>query len=415
MINGYKLDNSGSIHLASRRKNYTNTFRISITLKTPVDKNCLQEAVNRMTGRFPTIIAGIRSGFFHYRVVSGRPPQVKQEQECLAPMTREKIKNCGVRVLYHENVITTEFFHSMTDGYGGMVVTCSIAAEYLRIKYSVFIPETDLILSPDSNISETELEDKYFTFAGKKAAAPDCQRAYLLSDSISETGIKTTHGKYQAADIINISHHYGVTVTTFLTAVLMCSILDIQQKHLQSSPALPPIRIMVPVNLRNIFHTTSFRNFSLYAIADANFEDFGQDDLSFENLVTTIDRQLAEQINAEHMAAAMAMNTKAEQFPLYRILPLPVKCAILRLSQRLFGERSSCMSLSNLGVISLPEQMECMIDGMEFALTPRIKSPYNCGVVSFGGIINITFSRRCANPELEKNFFDKLERIMKAV
>lgn len=103
-------------------------------------------------------------------------------------------------------------------------------------------------------------------------------------------------------------------------------------------------------------------------------------------------------------AAAMVMNTRAAGFPLYRAVPLSLKCMILRLAHRIFGERNSCISISNLGVISLPKDMDDFIESMDFMLTPRIQSSYNCGVVSYNGIISVSFSRICKEAELENVF-----------
>lgn len=112
------LDNSAIIHLAARQKNYTNSFRIVITLKEPVCGETLQKAVIRITRRFPTIIAGIRPGVFQYHVVPcTAPPRIRKEEACLSPMTDEEIRTCAFRVLYRENRIVTEYFHSLTDGY----------------------------------------------------------------------------------------------------------------------------------------------------------------------------------------------------------------------------------------------------------------------------------------------------------
>lgn len=84
---------------------------------------------------------------------------------------------------------------------------------------------------------------------------------------------------------------------------------------------------------------------------------------------------------------------------------------ILHLSHQIFGEGNSCISISNLGVISLPEVMNKYIEGIDFILTPRIKSSYNCGIISFNGIISLSFSRFCIESELEKVFFRKLQQI----
>lgn len=83
---------------------------------------------------------------------------------------------------------------------------------------------------------------------------------------------------------------------------------------------------------------------------------------------------------------------------------------ILGLIHTHWGEKNSCISVSNLGMIMLPEPMQKYIEQMRFLLTPRISSGYNCSVVSLNGKMYISFSRTCEKQVLEQIFFDKLEQ-----
>ena len=90
----YPLDNSGIIHLAVLKKGYSNSFRLSVTLTEMVDPQLLQEAVNIVTPRFPTIVAGIQSGFFRHWVVPVQaPPDIQLDCSCLAYMPTEQIRS----------------------------------------------------------------------------------------------------------------------------------------------------------------------------------------------------------------------------------------------------------------------------------------------------------------------------------
>lgn len=123
---------------------------------------------------------------------------------------------------------------------------------------------------------------------------------------------------------------------------------------------------------------------------------------------------LREQNTPEYMSALMAGNKTAAAFPLFRVLPLPLKLLLLRIANHICGERTSCISLSNLGIVELPEEMQEYVTGIDFLLTPRIKSPYNCGVVTYDGILSIHFTRCCQEPELETIFFSMLDQILKS-
>ncbi len=412
LSNSYPLDNSAMIHLAARRKNYTNGFRIVITMKETVCIETLQKAVNRITLRFPTVIAGIRQSFFKYHIVPNRiPPRVKEEKECLAPMTEKEIESCAFRVFCSGNRIVTEIFHSLTDGYGGMVITNTLVAEYLQLKYSISVPVTEMVLDVDCNAKKEELADDYFTYAGKKAKPPKHRNVYQIPGKAkSDYRVRTTTNIYMADTILNTAHYYGVTATTLFTAIMAASVMDIQYRYLAEGKRKKAVQIMVPVNLRKLFSSQTLRNFSLYALCCMETQN---EEKSFEELLCSVGDQLAEQTTKDYMEALMAMNTKAARFPMYQAVPLSLKCIILRLVHQLFGECNSCISISNLGTISLPEVLDDFIEGIDFMLTPRIRSPYNCGVVTFHGRISINFSRLCRNPELEEIFFNKLESVCK--
>lgn len=406
----FPLDHSAVIHLAARRKIYTNAFRIAITLKEPIDAVILQKAVNRITPRFPTILAGIRRGIFQYHIVpSKNPPQVRKDTACLAPMTKKELKTCAFRVLYKENTISTEIFHSLTDGYGGMVVTNTLVAEYLRAKYEITILATGLVLPTDSPVRKEELVDDYNTHAGKKPTVPKHSKVYQLPGKPEPAyQVTPTARRYPAEMLVNAAHHYETSVTTFLAAVMISAIAEIQQKHASQKTSKRSIQIMIPVNLRRLFPSSSVRNFSLFSLVEIEQWD---EHTSFEDLLHHVETQLSEQITTEYMASAIAMTTRAAQFPLYRILPLPLKWMLLRLAHQFFGESNSCISISNLGIVVLPEHMQDFVDCIDFVLTPRIRSPYNCGIVTFDGKMSISFSRSSPNPELETIFFQKLEQI----
>lgn len=210
----YPLDNSAIIHLAAIRKGHTNAFRITITLKEPVCVQTLQAALMHITPRFPTVIAGIKRGLFQYEVVPvNTPPQVRKEQGHLVPMTKDEIRRCAFRIMYHENTVAGEFFHSLADGYGGMIVMNTLIAEYLRRRHSVFIPTTDLILNTNVTAAHEELIDDYFTHAGQKAAVLNHRRVYQLPGKpSSDHGAHVTTEVFNAEAIRNTAHRYGVSV-----------------------------------------------------------------------------------------------------------------------------------------------------------------------------------------------------------
>ena len=75
------------------------------------------------------------------------------------------------------------------------------------------------------------------------------------------------------------------------------------------------------------------------------------------------------------------------------------------------GERKSCLSLSNLGKVELPEQMTPFVEGFDFVLGTQASAPYNCGVASYGDTTNINFIRNIRQPLLERHFYKVLQQL----
>ena len=146
----YRLDNAALIFPAVMRKNWNNVFRVSVTLKEKVDPKILEQAAADLLPRFPTMYVRLRTGFFWYylETVSEAPRAEEDYAWPLTPMTRRKLKKCCIRILYYQNRIAVEFFHSVTDGTGGMTYLQNLTARYLTLKEGTFIPAEGRILDP---------------------------------------------------------------------------------------------------------------------------------------------------------------------------------------------------------------------------------------------------------------------------
>lgn len=404
----YSLDHSAAIHLASLKKEYSNCFRISITLKEPVNPEILQRAVNQITQRFPAVIAGIRQDFFQYKIVHNRvPPKIQKNKKILVPMEQEEIQKCAFRVLYTENDIAIEVFHALTDGYGGMVVMSTLVAEYLRICYQIQVSTSEFTKNVSEFPEKQELSDDYIVYGKGKKCIPTNKNSYQFSEKTENLReICTETAGYPSEIIHKTAQFYNTSVTVFLTAVLEEAIWELQKENSSEKIRNQPIKIMIPVNLRNLFPSKTLRNFSFYAVTS----DTEKEKRTFEKRVHDIQLQLSRQANTEFMQTSIAMNVRMMNMRIYKYLPLCIKKKILSFVHTRWGEKNSCISVSNLGMIMLPEPMQKYIEQMQFFLTPRITSGYNCSVVSLNEKMYISFSRTCEKQVLEKLFFDKLEQ-----
>jgi NRPS condensation-like uncharacterized protein len=67
------------------------------------------------------------------------------------------------------------------------------------------------------------------------------------------------------------------------------------------------------------------------------------------------------------------------------------------------GEEQNA-TVSNLGGIKMPKQMEKYIDRMETVLYPTPKSPINCGICSASGKLTVSFSSTIQEKDIIRSF-----------
>ena len=406
----YAVDNSAILYLALIRKRHTNSYRFTMTMKEPVDPDILQQAMERVYRRFPTIIAGFRRELLRYRVVPAESaPLVLPDPGVLNPMTREEIESCAYRIFYRGRDIAYEGFHAAADGYGAVASFTTLVAEYLRLRSGLSIPVRNTLRQVDEGPQAHELEDSYLIHQEGKPIHLPSRYAYQLPGVYNEPRVYPCSRIYPTDRVLSAARKYGVSMTALLSGVMAASIMDIQTNH---GKARRPVRIMVPADLRRMFGSRTLRNFILYALP--TMEPW-EETLSLRELLHRFHTQLKEQLNPARMASIMAYNVKTQANVFFRCIPMALKCAVMRLAYRFFGESNSSITLTNIGNVQLPEEMAPHVETMQCILTPRAGSPYNCSVIALNGRLTITFSRFCRQPELEAVFFRKLDEALAAV
>ncbi len=403
-LKSFSLDTSAIVHLAVLQDGHANLFRLSSTLDDMVDVDILQNAINKLSNRFPTLVAGIQYKISGYVVTSAsQPPKVQPEQEILENMNEQEIQTCAMRILYCKNVISVEFFHALTDGYGAMQFLKALLYEYLNLTQKIEPIHVNGILAIEDKADPLEWEDSCCAHAGKERTVPNYNQSYQMpTDCEQFNTIYTTTIDFSLEEILNKSRSYHVTITTLLTTILVTSIMELQTR--QNPRKKRPVSVMVPINLRKYFTSKSLRNFSLYAIPGMNY---GEEKGSIHDQLKRIGQQLHEQVSIPHLKGMISNNVSLAENRFIRILPRRMKCCAIRIGHRYFGSKQSSITLSNLGEIQLPEQMAAHVKMIDFVLTPRILSHYNCGVISYDGILRINFSRYCPCERLEPIFIEK--------
>lgn len=408
----YAIDNASILYLSLMRRDHTNTYRFSMTLKESICPDTLQMAVDRIYRRFPTVIAGFLPGFFHYLQVPAKtPPQVQPDPGCLVTMTPEEIRKCAYRVYYTGNTVSIEAFHALTDGYGAIASFATLMAEYLRLKYGVHIPVSSVLMDIEQSPMLNELEDAYLNYENGKPLHLPSRYAYQLPGGNGvRDAVRISSLTMPTAEILDAAHRHGVSITTLVSSVMAAAVMEIQQRY-PGCTGIKPVRIMVPVDLRRLFPSQTLRNFILYALPTMEPQDRSK---PLPELLRSFSRQLHAQTERKQLSSIMSYNVRTQRAWYFQIIPLAIKRVMMRLIYRFFGESNSSVTVTNLGNVHLPEEMTDYIHHMEVILTPRMRSPYNCAILSYNGMLSINISRFPQETELEELFFQKLQAAIHA-
>lgn len=404
-----RLDNAAKIYPAARTADWSNVYRISATLTEEVDRDTLQSALDVIIRRFPSIAGRLQTGLFWYYIEELKDsPKIREEYSCpLTGMSHKEMSSCAFRVIVYEKRIAVEFFHSLTDGNGALIFVKNLLAEYLEQKHGISIPPEHGIIDRTEEPKPEELEDSFLKYAAPIPASRRERTAWHLTGRPEPANIRhLTCLKISSEELLEKAHQKKVSVTVYLCAVMMSALQNLQADKIPNQKRRRPIRVLLPVNLRNLFDSKSLRNFALYVTPEI-LPRLGS--YSFDEICSIIQHCMGSEITPKQMSMKIATNVSSEQVLFLRIMPLFIKNAVMKAVFRAVGETKSCLSLSNLGNVTLPQSMLPYVKRMDFILGVQAAAPYNCGVLSFSGTTYINFIRNTKDAELEYCFYRILE------
>ena len=406
-----KLDNAAKIYPAAKRRNWNNFFRISATLTEPVDVAVLRSALDVTARRFPSIAVRLRRGMFWYYLEQiPHSPAIQEEKSCpLAHAPFHEVRQCAFRVLVYHNRFAVEFFHALTDGTGGLTFFKTLLAEYLSQKHGLTIPARDGVLGRLEEPDAEELEDSFLRYAGNVKASRKEATAWHLTGTPEKDGFKDLVTLMIPAPALkDCAKAHGVTVTELLCAAMMQAICHLQAEKVPQRSRRKPVKVLLPVNLRNLFPSKTLRNFASYITPEV---DPRMGDYTFDEICAAVHHRMGLENNPQTMRAKFAANVASEQSPLLRVMPLFIKNLAMKAVFDTVGECKSCLCLSNLGVVHLPEVMAPYVARMDFIIGVQAKAPHNCGVLTWNDTVYINCIRSIREPELELHFYRVLHQL----
>lgn len=406
-----RLDNAALIFPASLRKNWSNAFRVSATLTEDVDIPVLQSALDATVPRFPSIAARLRRGaFWYYLQQVSQAPKIQEEHSYPLPwMSRKELRSCALRVIVYGRRIAVELFHSLTDGNGGMVFLKSLLAEYLLQKHGLSVPAEMGVLDRQEEPKAEELEDSFRRYAGPNSAGHNETTAWYIPGTPELTDfVHLTCLQIPVAATLEKARSYGVSLTAFLASAMLMALQNLQKETIPDPRKRKLLKVQIPVNLRQLFPSKTLRNFALFTIPEI---DPRLGEYTFDEICRLVHHHIGKDVTAKQMSRRIAANVGPERSFFVRLLPLFLKNPILKIAFHVAGERLSCLTMSNLGAVRLPEAMMPYVERMEFILSVPASRAHHCGVASFKDTLYINMVRNIRESGLEYHFYCVLREL----
>ncbi|MDD6878110.1 MAG: alcohol acetyltransferase [Clostridiaceae bacterium] len=404
-----RLDNAAKIYPAARRRNWMALFRVSAELCEPVDVRILERAQARTLARFPSFALRLKKGLFWYYLEhnEGAPEITEDVANPCVRLDPKTNRGFMFRVRYYRCRIALEVYHVLADGTGGMCFLKTLVAEYLTLKYGVKIPRDREILDCDEAPRPDETEDAYLKYAGDITRSRAEADAYYVRGTDTGDRVCIITGMLPVQDVLARARSRGATLTEYLTAALILSINDLQTRSGLPRRRRNPVKINVPINLRRFYPSHTMRNFALYVNPGI---DPRLGEYTFDEILRAVHHHMGTEVDEKLLNARIATNVRTEQNRLLRAAPLFLKNAVMKLSFHLVGDRKTSSSISNLGVVRVPPEMEAYIRRFDFILGPLSRNRVVCAALSYRDTLYLNFTRTIRETDVERGFFRFLVR-----
>ena len=203
---------------------------------------------------------------------------------------------------------------------------------------------------------------------------------------------------------------HNCSVTQLLSAIYFMAIQDYVVGPEYSDAKMREGRIVLnlPVDLRNIFPSKTMKNFfvSLTPAIDLRLGTY-----TLDEIIAYLKGYMQQNISKKTLRQYINRNVKNERHPIIRILPLPFKNFVMPFIYVWIGERVYTSSISNLGIVKLPREIEPFVDAIEFFPAPSETNKIKMCMSAYKEKIYLSFGRTTENTEIEMHFFRRMVKL----
>jgi len=345
-----RLDNSAKIFPMSTGERYSTVFRLSAVLKNEIQPEILQTAVESTLEKYEAFKVRMKAGlFWYYLEQNNKVPRVEEERDYPCKYINPR-RNRGYlfKVTYFKNKVNIDIFHSLTDGNGGTTFFREIIYTYLEMCY----PEDLKQENRKPRKIEYDIEDSYIKNYNKKIKtnAPNPRAYELRGKNIKLGAISAIHQIIDSEQLKVECAKYDVTVTQYLTAVLMHAI------YRENYKGKKPLKVCIPVNLKKYYPSKTISNFFSFIMLNGKKRQE-----NFDDIINLVKQEFKEKLAEEEILKTMSANVKLGNNIFIKLIPLVLKNIIVRLSY-LEIRKHSTITYSNTGRVGILGEYQKYID-----------------------------------------------------
>ena len=395
-----KLDNAAKIFPPNSNERDTKVFRFVCELRDEVDKDILQEAVDKTLLLFPFYRVILRRGaFWYYFENTELKPEVIEENKLPCGMLYHRNrKSLLFEVSYYKKRINLEVFHALTDGTGALRFLKTLLYYYITICYRDDFT-TLPILDYDASLSQ-KMDDsfqKHYSVKRIPRRVKITKAYHIQGRRPIDNRIKIIEGLMPVKDVLDLSRKHNTTLTVYLVSLFIKSI----SKEMPARAKKNPIVLSVPVNLRTYFPSVTARNF--FATINISY-DFSKSSDELVDIIAEVKESFERELTKDKLEKHMNRLLSLEHNAFMRVVPLAIKDKILRFATRL-SDKGITASLSNVGKINISPELVPYIE--MFNCFVSAKRP-QIAICSFENNLVVSFASPFVGTDIQKNFFRHL-------
>ncbi len=385
----YKLDNIGTFYALTSGLKTPKVFRYSAVVKDNINKDILQEALNKTIDVFPNFNVNLKRGVYWYYLDEAIKENIVTEENL--PICFTIYKNSDdflYRVSYYKKRINLEVSHILSDGRGSVEFFKLLITNYVNIKYEVEGKYEN------KHSEEEKAEDSFSKYYKKSESLIDNKgKTFVYKGRKLKNQVEFMECHLELDKVLALAKKYNTSFTCLLVAILIYSFKD----ELRLAEFNQQIKVDLPVDLRPFFKSSTAMNF--FGLTNIKYQFKSKED-TLEEIIDSVKQQFRQKITAENLSKRVNKMVSFEKNWLCRVVPIFIKVPVLNFID-MITTNASTTCLSNIGAIKLDSKVEKYVENISALTATR---GFQFTICSFKNDLCIGISNKYVNNDIIKNF-----------